>query len=121
MRWFYLEEDDDTYIYGRKLFKANFDEEKQVYIEPYYRKESYSRKIRYYPSKHLFVVYTDDIITEIIFTMVCWSDDYKAYSIKDNISTSYRECYHGRIKINPVECNINFSGFIEENDLAVKV
>ena len=51
--------------------------------------------------------------------MTCWSDDYKAYVVDDNIATSFKECYHGRPNPNPTACNIDFTEFIRDNGLVV--
>ena len=115
---FYLEEDDFTYIYGGKLFKAELDPNTNKMIEPYIHIASSDKIVKFYQSKYLFVVYTNNIITEMIFVMTCWSDDYKAYNIQNNIATSYKECYHGRIKTTPIACNIDFTNYIRENELA---
>jgi hypothetical protein len=118
---FYLENDDHTYIYGGRLFTAEVDDSTGEMLEPYIRKASPVKTIRYYPSKRLFVVYINNIITELIFVMTCWSDDYKAYVIFNNIATSLKECYHGRPNITPIACNIDFSNYIRDNGLAVNI
>lgn len=117
---FYLEEDDYTYIYGGRLFKAEFDPVKNEFLEPYTRKASPIKTIKFYPSKNLFVVHTNNVITELIFVMTCWSDDYEAYVIQNNIGTSYMECYHGLKKIAPILCNIDFTDYIRVNNLEMK-
>lgn len=116
---FYLENDDYTYIYGGRLFKAEVDATTGEKLEPYIRKASSTKTIRFYPSKRLFVVYMNNIISELIFVMTCWSDDYKAYVVNDNIATSFKECYHGRPNPNPTACNIDFTEFIRDNGLVV--
>jgi hypothetical protein len=116
MRQFYLENDDYTYIYGGKMFSAMFDE-KNTPIEPYIRKLSPKKIVKFYPSKNLFVVYVDTIITELIFVMTCWSDDYRQYNIIDNNATTYTECYHGKRNNQLQKCNIDFNKFIVENGL----
>lgn len=121
MRSFYLEEDDNTYIYGGDLFEAEYNPETDELLEPYIRRASKSKTIKYFPSKNLFVVYVNQNIREIIFVMTCWSDDFRAYKVVDNISTSYRECYHGRRNKEDKPCDINFSDFIRDNGLEMKV
>jgi hypothetical protein len=122
IRQFYLEPDDNTYYYGGELFEAEYNPETDELYEPYVRRASKSKTVKFYPSKNLFVVYVNNIIKEIICLMTCWSDDFKAYKLDDKkIASSYRECYHGRRKINPVPCNIDFTEFISDNDLEMKV
>lgn len=112
---FNLETDDDTYIYGGLKFTAeSIDGE---LIEPYTHIESDTRIVEFYRSKNLFVVYDNNRISELIFTMTCWSDDYKAYKLRDNIAYSYTECYHGRRCNTPKDCNIDFTEFIAESGL----
>ena len=112
---FILDSDDDTYIYGDLEFSAEFKD--GILIEPYVRIENESRYVKYYKSKNMFIVYENECISEIIFTMTCWSDDYKAYKIKDNIAYSYTEVYHGRVVKQNVECSDDFNQFIVENQL----
>lgn len=50
-----------------------------------------NRIIKYFPSKHLFVVYENEKIVEIIFTSTNWSDDYMIYTFKDNKPISLKE------------------------------
>lgn len=112
---FYLEEDDHTYIYGGRLFEAEFDPETKQMFEPYVRRASPIKTIKFYPSKNVFIVYMNKKITELIFVMTCWSDDYKAYMIQDNRAISCKECYHGRRKIAPTPCDIDFTHYIRDN------
>lgn len=121
IRQFYLEPDDNTYHYGGELFEAEYNPETNKFSEPYVRKASQIKTVKFYPSKNLFVVYVNNIIKELIFVMTCWSDDYKAFKLVNNISTSYRECYHGRKQINPIPCHINFADYIRENELEMSV
>jgi hypothetical protein len=122
IRQFYLEPDDHTYYYGGELFEAEYNSETDTYAEPYIRRASKTKTIKFYPSKDLFVVYVNNIIKELIFVMTCWSDDFRAYKLDDKkLASSYRECYHGRRKINPVQCNIDFTEFIRENELEMVV
>ena len=116
MRQFYLENDDYTYIYGGKMFSAEFDDN-DTPIEPYVRKLAPKKIVKFYPSKNFFVVYVNSIITELIFVMTCWSDDYTAYSIVNNKAITYTECYHGKINKRPQNCDIDFSEFIAKNGL----
>lgn len=112
---FILENDDDTYIYGGLIFSAEF--KNNAFIEPFIHKESDTKIIKYYKSKKLFVVYEKNIIIQLIFTSICWSDDFQAYNIENNIGLSYVECYHGipdyKIKL----CNKDFTEFILSNNL----
>jgi hypothetical protein len=120
MRLFYLEPDDHTYIYGGDLFEAEYNPETKELLEPYTRKGSSYKTIRFYPSKNLFVVYVNKVIKELIFVMTCWSDDFKAYKLHNNIATSYRECYHGRRNPKSFPSNVNFTEYIEKNELEMK-
>ena len=117
IRQFYLEPDDHTYHYGGELFEAEYNAETKEFYEPYIRRASKTKTIKFYPSKNLFVVYVASIIKELIFVMTCWSDDYKAYKLNKNIAFSYKECYHGRRAFNPTQCNIDFTEFIRKNEL----
>lgn len=113
---YFLHADDDTYIYGDKMFKCNYCKETNEYIQPYIRKER-KRIIKFYRDKRFFVVYENHKIVEIIKTMTCWSDDTIAYKLRDNIAYCYDEIYHGRpYKVNE-ECNIDFNDFIRANGL----
>lgn len=114
---FYLEEDDHTYIYGGRLFKAEFDPETKQMLEPYVRRASPTKTIKFYPSKKVFIVYMNNKITELIFVMTCWSDEYTAYMIHDNKAISYTECYHGFPKITPTPCDVDFTDYIRDNGL----
>ena len=113
---YYLEIDDDTYIYGNKYFKCKYCKETETYIQPYIRKEN-GKTIKFFRDKRFFVVYENGLLIEIIATMTCWSDDYIAYKIRDNIAYELDENYHGRPVKRKEQCNIDFSGFIRNNDL----
>jgi len=113
---FILEKDDDTYIYGGLKFHAHVNDDGDL-VEPFIHTESDSKIVKYYSSKNLFVVYVDNRITELIFTMTCWSDDYKAYEIKDNVAYSITEYYHGRCSKHKQSCNFDFTEFITDNNL----
>jgi hypothetical protein len=115
IRQFYLDTDDNTYIYGGKMFSANYENDK--FVEPYIRKLSPKKNVKFFPSKNIFVVYIDNIITELIFVMTCWSDDYRAYNIINNRAITYTECYHGKKNNKLQTCNIDFSEFIAKNEL----
>lgn len=121
IRQFYLEPDDHTYHYGGDLFEAEYNPATKKYIEPYVRRATRTKTVKFYPSKNLFVVYVNNIIKELIFVMTCWSDDYHAYKIENNISSSYQSCYHGRKQLKPTICNIDFTEYIRKNDLEMKV
>jgi hypothetical protein len=117
LRKFYLEEDDHTFIYGGLMFEAEYNEETNKLEEPYVRKEK-DRIVKYYPSKYFFVTYNDEeMIDRIVFTMTCWSDDYKDYALYNKKGIYYYECYHGRVNRSRTECNIDFTEFIEVNGL----
>ena len=113
---FILEARDDTYIFGDLTFKADFNEEQQIFNEPYIREDG-ETMINYYPSKKLFVIYYDNVIVKIIFTSTCWSDDFIEYYICDNVAFSCNENYHGRPRKINHRCNIDMSEFITTNNL----
>jgi|694.fasta_scaffold42124_13 hypothetical protein len=114
---FELEMDDDTYIYGGLQFEAEYDENKKVFLEPYTRREI-DITIKYYPSKHLFVCYNEsDEIIRLVFTMTCWSDDFRDYTIRNNSAIMYDEVYHGRMRFKNKACDVDFNKFITENGL----
>jgi len=112
---FLLDDDEDTYIYGGLKFTAQSIEGELV--EPYIHMETENKCIKFYRTKRFFVVYVDNSITEIIFTMTCWSDDFKAYKLKDNIAHSFSERYHGIYSTENKLCDIDFTDFITENGL----
>lgn len=114
---FILEKDDDTYIYGGLEFYAECID--NHLIEPYIHNETETKIIKYYKSKNLFVVYINNEIKQLIFTLTCWSDDFSLYNIENNIAISYKKTYHfngKRIYDNNV-CNIDFTDFIVDNCL----
>jgi hypothetical protein len=113
---YFLESDDDTYIYGDKIFKCKYCYKTNSYIQPFIRKEK-KKLIKFYRDKRFFVIYEDSKITEIIQTMTCWSDDYTSYKINDGIAYEYDENYHGHPSKRNEPCNIDFTGFIRENGL----
>lgn len=113
---YFLEANDDTYIYGDLMFKCEFDVENGKYIEPFIRTEG-SKTIKFYRNKQFFVVYEDSDIREIIKTMTCWSDDVIAYKILDGNAYKYDEVYHGRPIIFNKDCAVDFSIFIRDNGL----
>jgi hypothetical protein len=111
---YFLEADDDTYIYGDLMFECEFDETNEP-IQPFIRREG-DKVIKFYRDKRYFVIYENNEIVEIIATMTCWSDDVIIYKIKNNNAYQYDEFYHGRpYKKNEV-CNIDFSNIISENN-----
>lgn len=114
---YYIEADDDTYIYGDNMFQCEYDENTCEYKEPYIYKETDSKIVKYYRSKNFFVIYENNEISEIIKTMTCWSDDYQIYKIKNKIAYEYNEIYHGRPHINNKKCNIDFNDFILQHNL----
>lgn len=114
LRSFYLEEDDSTFIYGGLQFKAEYDDVNNKYLEPYIRKDS-GKTIKYFRSKNIFVTYDNkNKIERIVFTMTCWSDDYRDYAVYNNKGIYYYECYHGYIEKKRVECDVDFSKLIAE-------
>lgn len=114
MMKYFLEADDDTYIYGDKMFECDYCNDKP--IQPYIRMEN-NKIIKFYRDKLFFVVYENEKIVEIIKTMTCWSDDIIAYKLKDNIAYSYNEVYHGRPYKTNETCSVDFSEFITANGL----
>jgi len=113
---YYLNADDDTYIYGDLMFQCEYDERTNTYIQPFIRKDG-DKIIKFYDDKHLFVVYENAEIVEITMTMSCWSDDYIVYKIKDRKAYKYHENYHGRPSKIDEPCDIDFSEFIRDNGL----
>lgn len=113
---YFLNADDDTYIYGDKMFECDYSDETDEYIQPYIRMEK-NKIIKFYRNKRFFVVYENDKIVEIIKTMTCWSDDVVAYKLKDNIAYSYDEVYHGRPYKSNEECSVDFNEFIRTHGL----
>jgi hypothetical protein len=113
---YYLESDDDTYIYGDRMFKCKFCRETNKYIQPYIRKEN-DKTIKFFRDKRFFAIYENGLLIEIIETMTCWSDDYISYKIRDNIAYERDENYHGRPLKRNEQCNIDLSNFIRSNDL----
>lgn len=111
---YFLEANDDTYIYGNKMFECDYSN--NIPIQPFIRVEN-NKTIKFYRDKQFFVVYENDKIVEIIKTMTCWSDDTVAYKLKDNIAYSYNEVYHGRPYKTNEKCSIDFSEFITANNL----
>ena len=103
----FIEADDDTYIYGNRFYDAYIDGNKDN-IEPYYTTDN-DKIIKYFPSRHLFVVYENNSIIEIIFTSTCWSDDYEKYDIKDNKPISLYESYHSGCRILKIKYENNIS------------
>ena len=113
---FFLEPDDDTYIYGDEWFVCDYDKETGTYIQPYVRREE-NKTIKFYRDKCFFVIYEGSEIIEIIKTMTCWSDDVIAYKVKNGVAYEYSEVYHGRtVKIDEV-CNVDLNKFIGDNEL----
>lgn len=113
---YFLESDDDTYYYGDDTYECEFCEETNTYIQPFVRKEN-NKLIKFYRNKRFFVIYENSKIIEIIYTMTCWSDDFVSYKIKDNVAYEYDKNYHGRPCNRNEPCNIDFSKFIQDNDL----
>lgn len=113
---YFLNADDDTYIYGDKMFKCKVCKDTNAYIEPFIRKEK-RKIIKFYRKKQFFAVYENTVLTEIIRTMTCWSDDVIVYKIKDKFAYKYDETYHGRPYKKDEACCIDFSDFIRENGL----
>jgi hypothetical protein len=114
---YYIEADDDTYIYGDNMFQCKYCEETREYKEPFIYKENTKKIVKYYRSKCFFVIYEDNEITDIIKVMTCWSDDYVHYKIKNRFAYIYDENYHGRPYERNKECNIDFNDFIMKHNL----
>lgn len=111
----FIEGDDDTYIYGDLdyIVETNGD----IQIEPYIMEE-YGKVIKFYRKKRFFAIYQNNVLTEIINTMTCWSDDYIAYKLRpDGIAYEYDKNYHGRPEKRNTPCNINLNDFIDINNL----
>ena len=113
---YFLEADDDTYIYGNKMFKCEYDEESNTYMEPFVRKEK-GKVIKFYREEQFFAVYENAVLTEIIKTMTCWSDDVVAYKLKDGVAYEYDEIYHGRPYKKGEVSNKDFGEFISKYGL----
>ena len=112
---YYMEIDDDTYDYGNLMYKVRCVN--GVHIEPYMREEENKKLIHFYRDKRFIVIYVNDIITEIIFTMTSWSDDVQAFYLCPNgISYKFYEIYHGSPR-GFKECNDDFNEFIDKNNL----
>ena len=115
MKDFILETNDDTYIYGGLKFSAIYNEGK--FMEPFIHIDENSRTVKFYRDKGFFIIYNEGRIEEIIFTMTCWSDDFRAYKVNNNnFGYLCTECYHGRIGEEKA-CNFNFSKFIARHGL----
>lgn len=116
METVFIESDDDTYLYGDLEYTVEFID--GHYIEPYIRKELCGKIIKFYRSKRFFAIYENDILTEIIHTMTCWSDDIVAYKLNPNgIAYSYDEIYHGRPRKQNYPCNHDLNSFIDKHKL----
>ncbi len=90
----FIESDDDTYIYGDYTYKVKIVD--GVYIEPYML-ELDNNFIKFYRNEGFFAVYTDNILTDIIFIETCWSGDVIGYKINENmIGHEFLRVYHGR-------------------------
>ena len=113
---YFLEADDDTYIFGDKWFNCEYDENTDVHFEPFIRQED-SKTIKFYRNKKFFAVYENASLVEIIKTMTCWSDDVIAYKLKDGVAYEYDEVYHGRPYKKKEVCNVDFKEFIRNNEL----
>ena len=113
---YFLEIDDDTYIFGNKMFKCEYDEDTNTYIQPFVRREK-KKIIKFYRDKHFFAIYKNASLVEIVKTMTCWSDDVIAYKLKDGVAYEYDEVYHGRPYKMKEVCNVDFKEFIRNNKL----
>jgi hypothetical protein len=112
-----LEMDDNTYEYGNKMFKILCDKNGN-HIEPYIREEPNNRIVKFYKNKNFFVIYDNNIISEIIHVETCWTDDYIAYRIgPDKVAYDITEYYHGHPLFFFKKCNIDMSNFIADNEL----
>lgn len=88
----FIENDDDTYIYGGRYFKALSNN--GVKCEPFFLKDD-NKIIAYYPSQKLFIEYINSNIVNIIYTMTCWSDDIAKYTFDNGVLLELYETYHG--------------------------
>lgn len=88
----FIESDDDTYIYGDRNFKAIVND--GVVCEPYYLKDD-DKIISFYRSQGFFIVYVNDKIVNVIYTMTCWSDDFAKYTFNNGILLELFETSHG--------------------------
>ena len=113
---YFLEADDDTYLFGDKMFKCEYDEKTNTHIQPFVRQEN-GKIIKFYRNKNFFAVYENASLVEVIKTMTCWSDDVVAYKLKDGVAYEYDEVYHGRPYKKGEVCDIDFSDFIRANGL----
>lgn len=112
-----LELDDDTYHYGNLIFMVRCDNEGN-HIDPYIRNEPNNRVVKFYKNKDFFVIYDNDVITEIIYVSTCWGGDHIAYNLgPDKIAYAETEYYQGRPKHFYKECRIDLSDFIAQNEL----
>lgn len=112
-----LELNDNTYHYSNLIFMVECDKDGK-HIEPYIRKEPNNRVVKYYKEKKLFVIYDNDIITEIIHVSTCWDGDHISYNLgPDKIAYAETEYYHGCPKHLYKKCKINMSDFIAKNGL----
>jgi hypothetical protein len=113
---YYLEADDDTYIYGDKVYECEYCSNTKKYLEPYIRREK-NKLIKFYRDSQYIIIYENDVLTEIIKTMTCWSDDYVSYKIRDKVAYEYDKNYHGRPCKRNAPCEVDFSQFISDNNL----
>jgi hypothetical protein len=100
MERIYIEDDDDTYLYGDKEYIA-FTEDDEI-LEPYYYFDKMNDNIvNYYPSNHKFIIYDKNYnIIELVHTMTCWSDDYQLFRFTDNKVIEHEDTYRGLNKVN---------------------
>lgn len=112
-----LELNEDTYHYSNLIFMVRCDKDGK-HIDPYIRNEPNNRIVKYYKNKNFFVIYDNDIITEIIHVSTCWAGDHINYHLgPDQIAYAETEYYHGRPKHFYKECNIDLKQFIVDNEL----
>ena len=56
--------------------------------------------IHYYPSQNTFIIYEDDEIVKIVWTVTCWSDDEIVYTFEKGVLVNQLERYHGCRELN---------------------
>jgi hypothetical protein len=113
---YFLNADDDTYIFGDEMFECEYNEETNTYIQPFIRQDG-DRIIKFYRDEQFFVVYKNAMLIEIVKTMTCWSDDVIHYKLNNGVAYEYDETYHGRPHKKGEVCDVDFSEFISKNGL----
>jgi hypothetical protein len=106
--------DDDTYIYGGNTYQIK--QVDGVLVEPYLLVED-GKLIKYFKSEHTFAVYDNEskVLTDLIFTMTCWSDDFTAYKVNESgIGYEVTKVYHGRLIEKNKKCNVDLNETIQK-------